>query len=321
MVRKVLIIIFAAVFFCSCSEDIVDPQGAEKSFSFEVMNANVGSISSVTLNKNGSVAAWSGNTNDVRIKGKKLIGHIGIINSVKLSRDGRLLLSGSNDHNIKLWDVETGTLLRTFSEHLTAATDVNFSPDEKSVLSAEEKYIVYWKDAVSGFIGRQRMYGHTSSITSVEISNDMKIIISASYDRTLRIWNVENGDSVHLINAASGRFTEVKINPASNQFASGGTDSTINIWDLNNFNLIKTFKKDMGVVNSISYHNSGSYLASGGSDKKIYIWDLKADSVLTTLEEHDGSVTSLEFSSEGDDLISGGIDGKVIIWRNVFSKK
>ena len=232
-----------------------------------------------------------------------------------------MLLSGSNDHNIKLWDTKSGTLLRTFSEHITITRDVIFTPDEKSVVSAEGNYLVYWADAVSGFIGHLTMHGHTDIVTSIDMDSEMNKIISASRDSTIKIWDAESGNLIQSINAHNGSVLDLKMNPASKQFASCGDDSTIKIWDLNTFSLIKTLKKDMKKVNSISYHNSGEYLACGGDKNNIYIWDLKSDSVIISLEGHSNVVNAVEFSSAGDDLISGGVDEKVIIWRNVFLKK
>ncbi len=248
-------------------------------------------------------------------------GHIGVVNSVKLNNSGTLLLSGSSDHNIKLWDVKSGTLLRTFSEHITITKDVIFTPDEKSVISAEENYLVYWPNAVSGLISKFGMYGHTATVTSVAMSKDMKTIISGSYDSTVKIWDAENRSLIRSINAHNGNVLDVEVNPVLEQFASCGNDSLIKIWDLNSFDLMKTLKKDMRTVNSISYHSTGKYIACGGDNNKIYIWDLKSDSVLISLEGHESTVNSVEFSSSGDDLISGSSDGKVIIWRNVFSKQ
>ena len=320
MNNRILIIFIVVFLFVSCNEEtIISP---EKTFSFSVINGQVGMISSVTLNSNGTIAAWSGNSNDVKVLGSPTFrGHIGMVNSVKLNKDGSLLLSGSNDHNIKLWETRSGTLLRTFSEHITITRDVIFTPDEKSVASAEGNYLVYWANAVSGFIGHLTMHGHTGIVSSVDMDPEMKMIISASRDSTIKIWSAETGNLIQSINAHNGPVLDVKINPVAKQFASCGDDSTIKIWDLNTFGLLKTLKKDMKKLNSISYHYSGAYVACGGDKNNIYLWDLKSDSVIVELEGHENSINAIEFSSAGDDLISGGLDEKVIIWRNVFLKK
>ena len=239
----IFIILSITILFVSCNENIITPT-PEKKFSFAVINGQLGRISSVTLNGNGTIAAWSGNSNDIKVTGNPtLSGHIGIVNSVKLNNSGTLLLSGSSDHNIKLWDVKSGTLLRTFSEHITITKDVIFTPDEKSVISAEENYLVYWPNAVSGLISKLGMYGHTATVTSVAMSKDMKSIISGSYDSTVKIWDAENRSLIHSINAHNGNVLDVEVNPVLEQFASCGNDSLIKIWDLNSFDLMKTLKK------------------------------------------------------------------------------
>lgn len=318
LIIKILKTFVIAALFISCSEEIITP---EKKFSFEKLTGSVQGVNSVCINGDGTVAAWSGISNDVRVKdSERLIGHIGSVNSVKLNKSGSLLISGSADHNIKIWDVRTGVLLRTFSEHITNTRCVIFTPDEKSVVSAEGDYLVYWINGVSGFIGKLPMYGHTGTVTSVAMTKDMKKIISASFDKTIKIWNAETGELIHSIDAHEETIREVKINPILNQFASCSDDSTIKIWDLASYNLLKVLKKDMGEIKSISYHYTGNYIAEGGDNHKINIWDLNSDSLILSLEEHEGTINSIMFSPEADDLISGDSRDKVIIWRNVFSE-
>ncbi len=318
MTGKIIIVFLSILFFHSCEEKIITPDP----FSIEKYNGSVRGIQSVSISSDGKVAAWAGNSNDIKIKNSFILSdHIGWINSVKLNKSGTLVISGSEDHNIKLWEVSRGILLRTFSEHITATKDVIFSPDEMSVISAEGNYVVYWKNAVSGFIAKLPLYGHTNRVTAVAMTNNMKNIISGSLDKTIKFWDAETGNLLHSIDAHEEPVRDIEVNPILNQFASCGDDSLIKIWDLNSYELIKTLKKDMGKIKSISYHYSGKYLAEGGDNNKIFIWDLENETVAISLEEHEATIRSLEFSSAGNDLISGDSGDKIIIWRNVFSKE
>ncbi|MGD8307126.1 MAG: WD40 repeat domain-containing protein [Ignavibacteria bacterium] len=304
---------------CCCTDSNVGPDN-ELYLEVEEINSNVNNVKTVSVSYDGRYVMWAGNTNDIKVKGEKsLKGHISTINSLAFNDDKKLLLSGSNDNNIKLWDIETLTLLRTFSEHVTVTRDVKFTPDGKSVISAENNYIVYWRNAVDGFIGRLPLYGHTSTVTSVDISNDMTTIISGSSDKTIKVWNAESGDLIQTLTDHTSSIREVEFSPVLDRFASCSSDSTVRIWSLETLQQIKFLEGHIGTISSISYHPAGKYLAGGGTSSIIYIWNVESGEIIRSLETHTKTINAVSFSGNGNILVSGGADDKVIIWRNVFS--
>jgi len=311
-------LLFHLLLIYDCSENSVQ---TNVKFEIEIIDANVVSVYAIALSSNGNYIAWAGLGNDISLKGKpKLKGHIGSVNSLEFIDVGSLLLSGSNDHNIKIWDVESGSLIRTFSEHITVTRDAKFTPDGKSVISAEDNYLIYWRNAVSGQIGRLPMYGHSGSVLTVDMSTDMQIIVSGSSDKTVKIWDAQTGEMLNSIAAHNKSVYQVEFNPVINQFASCSSDSTIKIWDSESAELIKMLDDNDCKVNAISYHPSGNYLASCGSNSLIYIWDLSTSKKIRTLEGHNGTINIVKFSKDGNSIISGGADDKVFIWRNVFAE-
>ena len=311
-------LLFHLLLIYDCSENSVQ---TNVKFEIEIIDANVVSVYAIALSSNGNYIAWAGLGNDISLKGKpKLKGHIGSVNSLEFIDVGSLLLSGSNDHNIKIWDVESGSLIRTFSEHITVTRDAKFTPDGKSVISAEDDYLIYWRNAVSGQIGRLPMYGHSGSVLTVDMSTDMQIIVSGSSDKTVKIWDAQTGEMLNSIAAHNKSVYQVEFNPVINQFASCSSDSTIKIWDSESAELIKMLDDNDCKVNAISYHPSGNYLASCGSNSLIYIWDLSTSKKIRTLEGHNGTINIVKFSKDGNSIISGGADDKVFIWRNVFAE-
>ena len=306
------------VIFIGCSEEVIESE-PQANFNFTVVNGNVGGVNTVAFSAGDKYFAWAGKNPVVKINGKPpLLSHFSSINAIDFSSNGKLLLSGSSDNNIKLWDVESATLLKTFSEHVTATEDVVFTPDGKSAISAENNYIVYWRNAVDGPIGRLALYGHTGLVFSVDMSNDMNTIISSSQDKTIKVWDAHTGDLLKTINDHNSIVYCVEFSPNGEQFASCSADSTIKIWDSKTLALINTLKNN-GPLKSISYHSSGNYIAGSGTGSLIYIWELSTGEVIRILEGHTASVRKVKFSPVGDKIISGGADDKVIIWDNVFS--
>lgn len=91
--------------------------------------------------------------------------------SVAISRGGQsgdtpaLLVSGSKDCTIKVWDIQTGRLRHS-----------------------EDKTVKVW-DIQTGIL-RRTLEGHSSKVTSVAICRDGKIIVSGSRDKTIRVWGL-----------------------------------------------------------------------------------------------------------------------------------
>jgi WD40 repeat protein len=314
-------IIFSICWVAGCNDTtttVQPPQNDE--FDFTVFNANVSFVKSVALNENKNLYAWCGRTNEVKVSGKApFLSHIGSVNAVDFNNDGSLLLSGSNDNNIKLWNVETGELLKTFSEHVTQTKDVVFTSDGKNAVSAENNYIVYWRNVVEGHIGKKPFYGHTGTVNSIDMNQDMSKIVSGSRDGTIKIWDVESGQMLQSINAHPYGVSDVEFNKSGNNIVSCGRDSSINLWDADSYQLIKNIKTNFR-VNSVSFHHSGNYLAVCGNDTSVFIYSVSDLSIIKTLNGHTSSILDVKFSKSNNTVISGGVDDKVFVWYNVFSE-
>jgi WD40 repeat protein len=77
---------------------------------------------------------------------KTLNGHEGAVNSVQFSPDGKLIASGSLDHTVKIWNVETGNLIETLIGHEGAVNSIMFSPDGSRLISgSSDRKIKVWR--------------------------------------------------------------------------------------------------------------------------------------------------------------------------------
>jgi WD40 repeat protein/serine/threonine protein kinase len=116
--------------------------------------------------------------------------HMDGVTSVCLSADGQFVLSGSNDHTLKLWDAATGKCLRTFTGHTSIITSVCYSADGQFVLSGSNDHTVkIWE--VSTEQCMRTFVGHTDYVTSVCLSADSRFVLSGSNDGTIRFWSLD----------------------------------------------------------------------------------------------------------------------------------
>ena len=144
-----------------------------------------------------------------------------LFNSVAWSRDGKTLASASDDNTIKLWDVASGTELRTLNAHGKAVKSVvwdsastnnrkafisvAWSRDGKMLASASADETIKLWDVTSG-IELRTLSGHKDFVTSVSWSSDGKTLTSASADKTIKLWDITSGIELRTL---SGHGTTV----------------------------------------------------------------------------------------------------------------
>ena len=118
---------------------------------------------------------------------KTLKGHALHVLSVVFSPDGKLIVSGSGDKTLKIWDAETGQELETLKGHSEPIIAVLLSPDGKLIVSGSlDKTLIIW-DANSGK-KMQKLEGHIGPVFSVAFSPDGLRIISGG-DFTVKVWD------------------------------------------------------------------------------------------------------------------------------------
>ncbi|WP_242056299.1 WD40 repeat domain-containing protein [Nostoc sp. FACHB-152] len=116
-----------------------------------------------------------------------LTGHSHIVRSLTISDDGQWLISGSWDHTIKIWHLETGKLVRTFKGHTDRVYAIALSPDEQIIASGSaDKTIKLWHLNTGELLGT--FTGHSNIVTALAFTTSGDMLVSASLDKTIKIW-------------------------------------------------------------------------------------------------------------------------------------
>lgn len=163
--------------------------------------------------------------------------------------------------------------------------------------------------------------GHNEGVNFVAFSPDGKRIVSASDDKTIRIWNAENGLALNTLEGHTGPVYSANFNPDGKRIASASKDSTIRIWDAESGAIINVLKGHTNTVNSVAFGPDGKRIVSAADDKTIRIWDASTGKELSILEGHSGSVFSASFSPDGIYIVSASFDGTIRIWNAETGKE
>jgi F-box and WD-40 domain protein 1/11 len=121
---------------------------------------------------------------------RHLEGHGGPVNAVQLR--GNLLASASGDGTAKLWDLDSFECVKTFQSQDRGLAAVEFSDDRKHILAGGNDMVVYkWETTTGQLVHTYR--GHNALVRSLFLDAANNIVVSGSYDQSLRVYNYETG--------------------------------------------------------------------------------------------------------------------------------
>ena len=131
-----------------------------------------------------------------------------------------------------LWDVSTGSLLRTLDGHKDRVNSLSFSPDGTTLASGSYDDTARLWDVNTGSHLRT-LDGHTDWIRDVSFSPDGTTIATASGDSTIRLWDASTGSELRTLTGHAAEVNGISFSPDSNTLATGSYDGTVLVWELN----------------------------------------------------------------------------------------
>ncbi|NES65413.1 MAG: WD40 repeat domain-containing protein, partial [Okeania sp. SIO2D1] len=162
---------------------------------------------------------------------------------------------------------------------------------------------------------RNRLLGHDDLVNSVSISNDGKTIVSGSFDKTIKVWNLETGELIHTLTGHDERVLSVNISNDGKTIVSGSDDKTIKVWNLETGKLIHILTGHDSPVDGVSISNDSKTIVSGSWDNTIKVWNLETGELIRTLTGHDEYVSSVSISNDGKTIVSGSWDNTIKVWN------
>ncbi len=254
------------------------------------------------------------------------------------------LASGSEDTTIKVWDWELGELERTIKGHTKAVLDVDYGGPRGGTLLAScssDLTIKLW-DPSEEYKNIRTLPGHDHSVSAIRFipsgvagsPSTGNLLVSASRDQTLRIWDVSTGYCVKTIRGHTDWVRDVCPSFDGRWLLSVGNDQIPRLWDAASGEVKSTFLGHDHFIECCAFapptayahlatlaglkkppaaSSSAEFVATGARDKSIKIWDCRG-TVIKTLLGHDNWIRGLLFHPGGKYLISVSDDKTIRCW-------
>ncbi|XP_068641031.1 small ribosomal subunit protein RACK1-like [Aristolochia californica] len=282
------------------------------------------SDSIVSSSRDKSVLLWhlTKEESTFGVPRRRLTGHSHFVQDVALSSDGQFALSGSWDGELRLWDLNTGATTRRFVGHTKDVLSVAFSIDNRQIVSASrDKSIKLWNTLGECKYTIQDGDSHTNWVSCVRFSPSAvhPTIVSGSWDRTVKVWNLTNCKIKSTLAGHGGYVNTVAVSPDGSLCASGGKDGLTLLWDLAEGR--RLYSLDAGAIIHALCFSPNRYWLCAATQESVKIWDLESKRVVQDLKPEvvQGQnqmlyCTSLSWSADGSTLFTGYTDGAIRVW-------
>ncbi|MBW2638228.1 MAG: hypothetical protein JRC86_12065, partial [Deltaproteobacteria bacterium] len=158
------------------------------------------------------------------------------------------------------------------------------------------------------------MEGHNSSVRAVAVTPDGRRAVSGSNDDTIKVWDLENGQSIRTMEGHNDSVRAVAVTPDGRRAVLGLYNKTIKVWDLENGQSIRTMEGHNDSVRAVAVTLDGRRAVSGSGDKTIKVWDLKNGQNIRTMKGHNDSVRAVAVTPNGRRAVSGSDDKTIKVW-------
>lgn len=285
---------------------------------------------------------WKAGTREI----KTFRGHSHGVWCAAFAPDGLTCASGGADRLIRIWDIETGRLLRSLRGHTHDIRAILYTPDGLTLATGSEDRTIRLWNPKTGEPTKLLFTRYDHNVCSLSLSPDGLMLARGSHNKDIKIWEISTGTELMTL-LGKDQYDHhwspvVAFSPDGLHLASGSDIGKIKIWEvlpsgeekiLHNGHWLDIqdddtteyrgyfvedeggFQKPMNYwIGALTFTPDGSILASGSRDATIKLFAMPQMTEIRTLKGHGGWVRSLAVSPDGKVLASASDDNTFKLW-------
>ncbi len=228
------------------------------------------------------------------------------VTSISMNSTGTLMATGNRDSYIDVWSLTKEPLKAVRPSTELAAMDLS-NLDNIDELKENEGSPT------------KRLIGHSGPVYATRFMppTEERFLISASQDRTLRLWSLDLFAPIVVYRSHTMPVWDVDVPSsaaAGPYFCSASADRTARLWSTEHIHPLRIFAGHLADVDTVKFHPNAAYIATGSTDKTCRLWDIHTGQCVRLFAGHERGITALAFSPDGRLLASGDRLGKICIW-------
>ena len=236
----------------------------------------------------------------------QLRGHGGPVRALAISPNGKEAVSGSFDTSAIRWSLTRNVAEQVMRFHDNAVNAVVWLKDGRIVTAGADAHIAIWTK------GKQDpdtvLDGHKGPIAGLAVSADGKLLASASWDHTVRLWALD-GAAPRVFEGNAQNVNGVAFSPDGHDLVSAGYDATLRIWKLSDGSA--SMHNLPTPLNSVAIAPDGEIVAAGANGKVYFLspqGELRGD-----VQTSPTPIIAVALSPDGKLVAAAGIRGSVAI--------
>ena len=262
----------------------------------------------VTTLLEGGAQIW--NASDGR-RGATLKGSS--LHAAVFSPEATRLAAAYEDNSVRVWNTESGELLVSLPPQPDYVESLVLGPGGARIVTYGTKVATLWNIASNAAPTAIALVGHSDRIRDAAFNEDGTRIVTASEDKTARVWDAADGVQVAMLQGHTDWVDRAAFSPDGSRIVTYSTDLTARLWDARSGAPIAVLAGHSGLITSAEFSSDGARLVTASNDTTARLWDVANGATLAMMTD-EGTFAAAKFNADATQLLTFSTNNIARLW-------